>query len=120
MANCSALRCERAQEFDFDQCRLGRDKASLSPYHVDSNIRGMSVTEFRVSDRGQMALPAEARRRWNLNDGGSVEVADLGDALLIVPAGRGGLRTMLREAIQEAGGYSKLAGEVAAEDPELA
>jgi hypothetical protein len=33
-----------------------------------------------------MARPAEARRRWQLNDGGSVEVADLGDALLIVPA----------------------------------
>jgi AbrB family looped-hinge helix DNA binding protein len=79
----------------------------------------MSIAEFRVSDRGQMALPAEARRRWHLTDGGSVEVADLGDALLIVPAGRGGLRAMLREAIQEAGGYSNLAGQVAAEDPDL-
>jgi len=29
-----------------------------------------------------MAIPAEARRRWNINEGGSVEVADLGDALL--------------------------------------
>ena len=82
--------------------------------------RDMSIAEFRVSDRGQMALPAEARRRWHLSDGGSVEVADLGDALLIVPAGRGGLRSMLREAIQEAGGYSQLAGQVAAEDPDLA
>ena len=36
----------------------------------------MSVAEFRVSDRGQMALPAEARRRWHLKYGGSVEVAD--------------------------------------------
>jgi hypothetical protein len=52
--------------------------------------------------------------------GGPVEVADLGDALLIVPTGRGGLRSMLREAIQEAGGYSKLAGQVAAEDADLA
>lgn len=67
-----------------------------------------------------MALPAEARRRWNLTDGGSVEVADLGDALLIVPAGRGGLRSMVRDAINEAGGYSKLARQVAAEDPDLA
>ena len=47
-------------------------------------------------------------------------MADLGDALLIVPAGRGGLRSMLREAIQEAGGYSKLADQVAAEEPDLA
>ena len=49
----------------------------------------MSVAEFRVSDR-YTALPAEARRRWTLKDGGSVEAADLGDALLIVPAGRAG------------------------------
>jgi AbrB family looped-hinge helix DNA binding protein len=80
----------------------------------------MSIAEFRVSDRGQMALPAETRRRWNMNEGGSVEIADLGDALLIVPAGRGGLRSMLRDAINEAGGYSGLAGQVAAEDPDLA
>jgi bifunctional DNA-binding transcriptional regulator/antitoxin component of YhaV-PrlF toxin-antitoxin module len=80
----------------------------------------VTIAQFRVSDRGQMALPADARRRWDLIDGGSVEIADLGDALLIVPAGRGGLRSMLREAIEEAGGYAKLAGQVAAEDPDLA
>ncbi|MHB8330211.1 MAG: AbrB/MazE/SpoVT family DNA-binding domain-containing protein [Acidimicrobiales bacterium] len=80
----------------------------------------MSIAQFRVSDRGQMALPAEARRRWNINEGGSVEVADLGDALLIVPAGRGGLRSMLRDAIDEVGGYSKLARQVATEDSDLA
>jgi len=79
----------------------------------------MSIAEFRVSDRGQMALPAEARRRWHLSDGGAVEVADLGNALLIVPAGRGGLRSMLSEAINEAGGYSQLAGQVAPQDPDL-
>ncbi|CAN5626370.1 hypothetical protein BH20ACT2_BH20ACT2_00060 [soil metagenome] len=67
-----------------------------------------------------MALPAEARRRWNLTDGGAVEVADLGDALVIVPAGRGGLRTLLKAAIDEAGGYEALAAAVAAEEPELA
>jgi len=64
-----------------------------------------------------MALPAAARRRWNLNEGGTVEVADLGDALLIV---RGGLRAMLRDAIDEAGGYLKLAAQAAAEEPDLA
>jgi hypothetical protein len=66
-----------------------------------------------------MSLPAEARRRWNLGGGGSVEVADLGDALLIIPAGRG-LRTLLRDAIDEAGGYARLARAVAAEEPDLA
>ncbi len=78
------------------------------------------MTIFRVSERGQMALPAEARRRWNLVEGGSVEVADLGNALIIVPAGRGGLRDMLRLAVEEAGGYANLARRVAAEDPDLA
>jgi AbrB family looped-hinge helix DNA binding protein len=80
----------------------------------------MSVAEFKVSDRGQMALPAETRRRWNLSAGGSVEVADLGEALLIVPAGRGGLRALLRDAVEEAGGYAKLAAQVASDEPDLA
>jgi hypothetical protein len=67
-----------------------------------------------------MALPAEARRRWNLSDGGTVEIADLGNALLIVPAGRGGLRGLLRAAVDEAGGYAALVATVAAAEPDLA
>lgn len=80
----------------------------------------MTVANYRVSERGQMALPAEARRRWNLTDGGAVEVADLGDVLLIVPAGRGGLRGVLRDAVDEAGGYERLVERVTADDPDLA
>ncbi len=80
----------------------------------------MKVLEFKVSERGQMALPAEARHRWNLTDGGTVEVADLGTALLVVPAGRGGLRALLRDAVEEAGGYASLAATVAAAEPDLA
>jgi len=80
----------------------------------------MTVANYRVSDRGQMALPAEARRRWNLTEGGAVEVVDLGDALVIVPAGRGGLRGLVRAAIDEAGGYERLAARVADLDPDLA
>jgi len=79
----------------------------------------MTVVSYRVSDRGQMALPAEARRRWNLSDGGAVEVADLGDAIVIVPAGRGGLRALVRDAIDDAGGYVALAAAVAADEPEF-
>lgn len=67
-----------------------------------------------------MALPAEARRRWNLTDGGAVEIADLGHALVIVPAGRGGLGAMVNRAINDAGGYASLAAAVAEEEPELA
>jgi hypothetical protein len=49
-----------------------------------------------------------------------VDVADLGDALVIVPAGRGGLRAVVRAAVDEAGGYEALATAVADQDPELA
>ncbi len=80
----------------------------------------MTVNSYRVSERGQMALPADARRRWNLTDGGAVEVADLGAALVIVPAGRGGLRSLVRSAVDDAGGYATLAASVAADEPELA
>lgn len=80
----------------------------------------MSIAEFKVSGRGQMALPAEVRRRWNLDEGGSVEVADLGDSLLIVPAGRRGLRALLRAAIEDTGGYAKLAKAAAVDEPDLA
>lgn len=75
--------------------------------------------EYKVSDRGQMALPAEARRRWNLVDGGTVEIVDLGDSLLIVPAGRGGVQKLLRAAIDEAGGYRKLVKAATADEPDL-
>ena len=80
----------------------------------------MAVSDYRVSERGQMALPAEARRRWDIADGGTVEVADLGEALVIVPAGRGGLRAILGTAIDEAGGYQSLVDDVRHQDPDLA
>ena len=67
-----------------------------------------------------MALPAETRRRWGLTDGGAVEIADLGNALVIVPAGRGGLRSIVRAAVNDAGGYEALVAVVAEEEPELA
>ncbi len=80
----------------------------------------MSVANYRVSERGQMALPADTRRRWDIVDGGAVEIADLGDVLVIVPAGRGGLRSLLREAIAAAGGYEQLVAASAADEPDLA
>jgi AbrB family looped-hinge helix DNA binding protein len=79
----------------------------------------MGIAQFKVSGRGQMALPAEARRRWNLDKGGTVEIADLGDSLLIVPASQGGIRALLRAAIDDAGGYAKLAKAVAAHESDL-
>ena len=80
----------------------------------------MAVSRYRVSERGQMALPADARHRWNIADGGTVEVADLGDALVIVPADRGGFRGLLRAAIDDAGGYQGLAAAASEDEPDLA
>ena len=79
----------------------------------------MATAEFKVSARGQMALPAEARRRWNLDKGGTVEIADLGASLLVVPAGRGGLRALLSAAVDDSGGYTKLAQATADDEPDL-
>ncbi len=67
-----------------------------------------------------MALPAETRRRWGIAAGGAVEIADLGAAVVVVPAGRGGLQSMLGEALEESGGYESLARRVAASEPDLA
>ena len=47
------------------------------------------VQEYRVSSSGQMSLPAAARRRWNLGDGGPVDVVDLGYGVLTMPRGDG-------------------------------
>ncbi len=80
----------------------------------------MAIAQYQVSASGRMTLPAETRRHWRIADGGAVEIADLGAALVVVPAGRGGLRAMLSEAIEEAGGYQSLAHRVAASEPDLA
>lgn len=47
------------------------------------------VSEYMVSSSGQMSLPASARRRWRLQEGGPVEVIDLGFGVLTVPKGSG-------------------------------
>jgi bifunctional DNA-binding transcriptional regulator/antitoxin component of YhaV-PrlF toxin-antitoxin module len=45
------------------------------------------VETFKVSSSGQMCLPAPVRRRWHIENGGRVEVMDLGFGVLTVPAG---------------------------------
>ncbi|MCU1452458.1 MAG: hypothetical protein JWN46_604 [Acidimicrobiales bacterium] len=47
----------------------------------------MAAQQYKVSTSGQMSLPADARRRWNLQDGGEVDVLDLGFGVLTLPAG---------------------------------
>jgi bifunctional DNA-binding transcriptional regulator/antitoxin component of YhaV-PrlF toxin-antitoxin module len=49
-----------------------------------------AVKQYVVSSSGQMSLPADVRHRWKLDDGGPVEVVDLGFGVLTVPAGQGG------------------------------
>ena len=48
-----------------------------------------TVLEFLVSSSGQMSLPAQVRHRWNLDNGGPVDVLDLGFGVLTVPRGEG-------------------------------
>jgi bifunctional DNA-binding transcriptional regulator/antitoxin component of YhaV-PrlF toxin-antitoxin module len=47
------------------------------------------IQEYLVSSSGQMSLPAAARHRWQLDQGGPVEVLDLGFAVMTVPKGDG-------------------------------
>jgi bifunctional DNA-binding transcriptional regulator/antitoxin component of YhaV-PrlF toxin-antitoxin module len=78
----------------------------------------MSLTgDLRVSSRGQMSLPATARHRWGLEEGGEVGYLDIGDAVLIVPGGVERLRSELLGAVSDADWEAARAG---FGDPDLA
>lgn len=78
----------------------------------------MSATgDLRVSSRGQMSLPAAARHRWGLDEGGAVGYLDLGDAVVIVSGGVGELRRALLDSVSEADWADARAG---FGDPDLA
>ena len=57
--------------------------------------------DLHVSSRGQMSLPAAARRRWGLEIGGAVGYLDLGDAVVLVPGGIDALRGSLLAALTD-------------------
>jgi bifunctional DNA-binding transcriptional regulator/antitoxin component of YhaV-PrlF toxin-antitoxin module len=57
--------------------------------------------EVRVSQRGQMSLPADARHRWGLDDGGDVSYVDVGDAVILIPDGSDALRRQLIDAVTD-------------------
>ena len=57
--------------------------------------------DLKVSARGQMSLPAEARHPWGLDDGGRVGYLDIGDALVLVPGGVDQLRSEILGAVTE-------------------
>jgi bifunctional DNA-binding transcriptional regulator/antitoxin component of YhaV-PrlF toxin-antitoxin module len=46
------------------------------------------IQEYLVSSSGQLSLPAAARHRWNLDNGGPVDVIDLGFAVMMLPRGQ--------------------------------
>ena len=54
-----------------------------------------------MSHRGQMSLPAAARRRWGLQNGGEVAYLDLGEAVVLVPEAIASLRRELMESVTE-------------------
>lgn len=57
--------------------------------------------DLKVSSRGQMSLPASARHRWGLDEGGDVGYLDLGDAVVLVPRGVDELRAALLDAVSD-------------------
>jgi bifunctional DNA-binding transcriptional regulator/antitoxin component of YhaV-PrlF toxin-antitoxin module len=73
-----------------------------------------SVETFKVSTSGQMSLPARVRHRWHLDNGGQVDVVDLGFGVLTVPVGHAG--RLLNEILPADGHYAAVAIE---EDPDL-
>jgi hypothetical protein len=48
-----------------------------------------------------MSLPAAARHRWGLDEGGEVGYLDLGGALVVVPGGVERLRRELLDALTD-------------------
>jgi bifunctional DNA-binding transcriptional regulator/antitoxin component of YhaV-PrlF toxin-antitoxin module len=47
-----------------------------------------AIQQYLVSASGQMSIPAAVRHRWHLDNGGPVDVIDLGFGVLTVPAGQ--------------------------------
>lgn len=72
------------------------------------------VSQFKVSSSGQMSLPAPVRHRWSLDEGGHVEVIDLGFGVLTVPVGAA--RRLLDEILPAEAHYAAVAAE---SDPDL-
>ena len=60
-----------------------------------------SSGELKVSVRGQMSLPASARHRWGLDEGGSVGFLDVGEAIVLIPGGVARLRSAALEAVSD-------------------
>ncbi len=76
----------------------------------------MSVQEYLVSTSGQVSLPAAVRHRWHLDNGGPVDVIDLGFGVLTVPKGKG--KRLLGDLLPREAHASYVAS--LSDDPDLA
>jgi AbrB family looped-hinge helix DNA binding protein len=55
------------------------------------------AVKLKVSSNGQVSIPADVRRRWNVTE---VLVTDLGDRLVVTPVPtRGSLRGKYKDAL---------------------
>lgn len=63
----------------------------------DLQVTGRAI--YKVSPRGQFSLPAVARRRWGIEDGGEVELFDLGSCVVMLPVGDSSARASLARAL---------------------
>jgi bifunctional DNA-binding transcriptional regulator/antitoxin component of YhaV-PrlF toxin-antitoxin module len=83
--------------------RIHRLKVALQGILIFTLYTGLMTDagDVRVSRRGQMSLPAVARHRWGLDDGGEVTYLDVGDAVILVPGGVAGLRSRVLEAVTD-------------------
>ena len=81
-----------------DSTRIGR---KLGKMLTGTKYSGCvaEVREYLVSSSGQMSLPAAARHRWDLDDGGPVDVVDLGFGVLTLPQGEG--RRLLNDLVRD-------------------
>lgn len=77
-------------------------------------VTGRAV--YKVSPRGQFSLPADARRRWGIENGGEVEVFDLGNCVVMLPVGDSSARVSLARALT-ADRYREHVARI--EDPDL-
>jgi len=73
-----------------------------------------AVESFKVSSSGQMSLPAAVRHRWQLEEGGRVDVLDLGFGVLTLPEGHAA--RMLDHILPADAHYENVAAEP---DPDL-
>jgi bifunctional DNA-binding transcriptional regulator/antitoxin component of YhaV-PrlF toxin-antitoxin module len=74
----------------------------------------VTVEQFKVSTSGQLSLPAAVRHRWHLEDGGRVDVLDLGFGVLTLPEGHAA--QLLDRILPADAHYEAVASE---QDPDL-